>query len=297
MLKLSRFFQNVVKSFTSVEFYKQLLKTPFSFALKYFLFLVFLVSLIYSTQISFAAISGANYLTDKAGVDITNRIPSSFVAEFKNGHLTTSLPQPFIVPVSSLDPNASAADLKGKQNILVVDTSSSFSAEKFQNYNTVAWLTATSFVGMDPSKGKITIVPFKDMGNLVINKKTLGDFLSNNIIPFLKKFIPFILPGIYLVVFFGMSLGRFIYLLFVGFVVYLLTKISKHNLTYSKSLELSIFASTLPFLVNVVGFFFGFTIPIPFWHLLLTLIILFYFLNKSEVSFPRLPCKGKRESI
>lgn len=299
MTKLSRFFQNVIKSCTSWQFYQTLLKTRFLFSLKYFLLLIFLVSLVFSTQVSIVLVGGTNYLIKKGAADVKKFFPDQLEFSLKNGQVLTNLPQPFFLPFSAFPSQSiSSRDLgQNKKNLLVIDTKTPFSLEKFQSYSTVLWITGASVAYQEPHKDTTSILPLKETPDFTINKQTVISYLNNVILPSLRKFLPFLVAGIYLLSFVGNLWSSFLSVAFLALVVFLLTKISKHNLSYAKSLQLTIHANTLPLLISTLASLFFLRFPMPFWHSLLTLIILFYFLNKTTVSFPRLPCKGKRESI
>lgn len=283
MKKLSRFLQNVFKSCSSWQFYQTLLKTPFSFSLKYFLLLTFLVSLIFSTQISLILIAGSNFLSQKGQEQLQKNFPPQLEFSLKNGQVTTNLPQPFYLPFSSLPKQSvSSREFGNKNNLIVIDTETSFTIDKFQSYSTVFWITKASVVYQEPQKGTTNILPLKDIPDFTVNKQTVTSFLNNSLLPFLHKLLPFLILAIYLFSFVGNLWGTFLYVVFLAFVVFLLTKVAKHNLSYTKSLQLTIHANTLPLLISTLLSLFFIHLPMPLWHSLLTLIILFYFLNKHS---------------
>ncbi len=282
MKKLSRFLQNVVKSCSSWQFYQTILKTPFSFSLKYFLLLTFLISLVFSTQISLILITGSNFLTQKGMQLVQKDFPAKVEFSLKNGQVTTNLPQPLIIPFSSLsDQSISSQEFGNKNNLIVIDTKTPFTIDKFQSFSTVFWITKANIVYEDPQKGTTNILPLKDIPDFTVNKQTVTSFLDNSVLPFLHKLLPFIVVAIYLFSFAANLWGTFLYVVFLAFVVFLLTKVTKHNLSYTKSLQLTIHANTLPLLISTLLSLFFIHLPMPFWHSLLALIILFYFLNKK----------------
>jgi len=286
MKKVSRFFQNVAKSCTSWQFYQTLLKTPFSFSAKYFVLLTFLVSLVFSTQISLILIAGSNFLSQKGLQQVEKNFPAKMEFSLKNGLVSTNLPQPLLIPFSAIsDQSISSSDLaQNKSNLLVIDTKSPYSEEKFQSYSTLFWLSGKNLIYEEPQTKAISILPLKDTPDFTVNKQTVTSFLNNSLLPFLHKLLPFIVVGIYLFSFVGNLWGTFLYVVFLAIVVFLLTKVTKHNLSYSKSLQLTIHANTLPLLISTLLSLFFIHLPMPFWHSLLTLIILFYFLNKTPVA-------------
>ncbi len=280
MTRLLRFFQNVVKSFTSAQFYQTLLKAPFSFSLKYFLLLTLLLSLVNVILGGIVFASFAKFITARGPDFIAKAYPSGLTLEVKNGQLTTSLKQPLIIPSSAIFKDKQTL----KNNFLVIDANTAYSPGKFLSYNTLIWLTKNALV-VD-SSSEVRTLPLDGFDGLSVSKETVVNF-TIQAASFLDKFLPYLILGGSLFIVLSSILGHLLTVAILAVLSWILLKLAHYKFSYSRSLQLTMHAVTLPLILSTFPLAILFQLPIPFWQAILALIILFYFLNKSEMSFPR----------
>ncbi len=274
MKAIDRFFKNIIYSFTKADFYKKVLAAPFSFTLKYFLFLCFLISIVYSIILIVFLVPATNMLISQREKIVNITIPSGLEVKIQNGKVSTNAKEPVVISYPELQiPNV--------KNILVIDTKTPFSEEQYNKYQTLVWLTQTSLVYPDRSDYSVKITSLKEVKNVVINRGNVNAFLDKAI-PVIKNVLWGLMVFLLPLIFVFLTGYKLLSMLFIALAIYVLAKLAKYNFTFSKSYQLGLHASTLPFIIQ---YFMPF-IDIPLWYLLLTLIILFYLLRKGETSQP-----------
>lgn len=295
MQKLIRFFKNVVLSFSSAEFYGKVLATPFSFSVKYFLFLIFIAGIVYSVVYNATISPILNKITDNGQEIVDKLIPNDFKLNINNDTVEYFGEKPFILSVNDLYKNLKLTNKARslKKNVFVIDTKTSFSIEKFKEYNTFFWITKNGIVSSDPDRPEsgVKTAGFKKSSEEPITKKDLKEIVRFAI-PFQKQILKFLTFLILPIAITYLLLNNLFMLFWVALIAFIIGKFAKYNYCFNKYFQLSIHASTIPFLIEIglnISLLFNF-IParIPFWYPLLTLIILFFFLRKIEVKKVRI---------
>lgn len=286
MLKIIRFFQNIIYSFSSPQFYQNLLRAPFSFTLKYFSFLIFLISAAYTIYFSIVGFPIINKFLDHAPNLVKNLIPVDYALNVKSGEATFVGIEPFIIPTGELyrSFNFDTKEKLTPANFLTVDTKTPFSENEYRRFDTIFWLTKTSLILPDSNnpKSAITIMSLKDFGDLVINQKIILAGLSRSL-PVLKSIVQAVFISFLPISFFFYLVFKLLGALTTGMIFVGLSKLAKMHVSLSKSWQLAIHASTLPFLIEIAANWTNIKIGIPFWYTLLNLIIIFFFLKNTEI--------------
>ncbi len=83
------FFAKIIKSFTSVDFYRNIKSQPFSPGFKYLLLLLLIVTIALSIRFSFILSNGANFIADW----ISTNIPEITI---RNGEVSSPAQQPYV---------------------------------------------------------------------------------------------------------------------------------------------------------------------------------------------------------
>lgn len=241
------FHKKVKSSVYDPAYYSEVINSSFGSSLKYFFKLIILIAFIGSIYASFIVIPNFNSLVKNFGNELIDTYPSELEIKFKNGVVSTNVTEPYIIPVPKDEINKDYGKLK-YDNLLVIDTKSDFTMEKFSSYNTVILLTKNAVVSRD--NNKITITDLKDVTNFTINHENLV-YWVNKFTPIVKV-IPFAIPFaifIGLLIFYSFNL---FYLLFASLLVFILGKIRKQGLSYKKSYQVSLHALTLPLILTVL---------------------------------------------
>ncbi|MCL5676068.1 MAG: DUF1189 domain-containing protein [Patescibacteria group bacterium] len=273
---LSGFFRNILNSFTSAGFYQTLLKTPFSFSLKYFLFLTFLLSFVTAIFATAVIGAGAKLLLQKGPGVLKEVYPNNLKIEINNGRVKTNVKEPLIIP-SRLIFNANGQDTA---NFLVIDTKTPFSLTKFNSYNTDFWLTNDSLV-LGNSQNNLQMIPLSNFNGFSLNKNEFVNAVTT-LTGFLQKYLLYILIGLGSFIIVSSLTGHFAAVLILGVFAFLLLRLAHYKFNYAKSLQLVMHAATLPLILSAFPLGIIFALPVPFWQGILALIILFYLLSKNE---------------
>lgn len=240
MKKVKSFLFVFKKSFIpSIDYYKKIIFARFSFSLKYFVFLIFLINLI--TVISFFfkynPIAIKNTLTSIA--DSFLNVPPDFQIKIIEGRLISSYPYPFFLWLDN-----------PKRLFLVVDETAE--VDKINIYKSPLLLTQSELVFNLKLFNKNLhnrILPLNYFKNQTINKQTFFQAAS-----FINRFIKFFYLFYFLYLFLMLIIGFLIFflsiaisLLTASFLVYLIFKFfTKKIVHYKKILQIGMHAITFP---------------------------------------------------
>lgn len=274
------FLKKVKSSVYDPIYYSEILNMNFGGSLKYFFKLSLLLALVGAVYLSFVSIPKVNSFISTFGDKVVSAYPAELEVRLKDGLVSTNVVEPYIIPLPKDEFN-SDYNKSNYENLIVIDTKSDLSLDKFNAYNTVVLLTKNAVITRD--KGKITITELKGTSDLTINRDKLVYWVGK-VTPFVKK-LPYIIPvlvftGLFL--YFAFSL---FYLLFVALLVFIIGKIRKLGLSYKKSYQISLHAITLPLILSMVSWF----INIKMFFLLPTIILLVVVWVNLKVKDPVLP--------
>ena len=244
------FLKKVKSSVYDPLYYSEILNMNFGGSLKYFFKLSLLLALVGAVYLSFVSIPKVNSFISTFGDRVVDAYPAELEVRLKNGLVSTNVVEPYIIPLPKDDFNSEYSK-SNYENLIVIDTKSDLSLDKFNAYNTVVLLTKNAVLTRD--KGKITITELKGTSDLTINRDKLVYWVGK-VTPFVKK-LPYIIPVIVftgLFLYFAFSL---FYLLFVALLVFIIGKIRKLGLSYKKSYQISLHAITLPLILSMVSWF------------------------------------------
>ncbi|MEK7470782.1 MAG: DUF1189 family protein [Patescibacteria group bacterium] len=280
MAKLKTFYRTFVKSLTKPAYYKDILSAKFSFSLKYLALLLFLISIFGAFRIALGMQDLKPNLPgfiEKEKKVVVNVYPDKLVITLKSGKIFTNVREPYFIemPEDGRDLGLTASHL------VAIDTKGK--AEDFQKYNSLVLLTSESAVVSDGQSG-FKVYPLRDILKDVPDgaelNKTIYTALTSQLLPYLDK-----LPGYltilamvavifwpFLATLFSLS-GHMFYLVFAAFILLLITKVMKKNLTYRKVYQLSLHALTLPILISFALSLYGKFVPFLFTAILIVFMI------------------------
>ncbi len=276
MIKLKTFFRTFVKSLTQPSYYKEILKTKFSFSFKYLAFLVFLISLFTTVKFAFSVLplrSQLPGLVEKIRSTIVSTYPDKLVVSIKSGKIFTNVKEPYFIDVPS----------EKKMHFIVIDTKGK--VEDYKKYNSLVLVT-DSLVVVPNSNENISykVYPLqdilKDTPDGVLLNKEIYQKLSSQVMPYVDK-LPVYLTGLFILIvvispFLAtvFMLGWYMAGLLLFSVLFLIiAKLMKKDLSYSEVYRLSMHAITLPILVSLV-------LKFPFVFSLVFLVFMIVILSK-----------------
>lgn len=265
MKKLKTFYNAFWKSSIRPSFYKELIKTKFSFSLKYILFLFFLIALIKGVIFDIGAvyfIPQIPQFLDRVKTESLSIYPKNLVINFNNGVLKTNVKEPYTIDLPPL-----LGDIKSDNFIYLVTIDTKGAVENYPQYKSIFLITSNSIVVPDNQSGVSTsgsfkVVPIsefvKDDQNVTINQKAYQNFLGT-ILPYLNYLralaIVLVVLAILVWPFIGAILGAsgdMFLLVFGAFLIWIFAKIMRRKLSYGKIYQLSMYAITAPVVLAFV---------------------------------------------
>lgn len=269
---LENLFKKIQDSIYSPPFYKQIKQKNLNSSLGYFLtlasFLVILQSIILIKPLLFDLPGEVRSFSAKAA----DNFPGDLSVKIENGKAYPSVKEPYIIPFSTIAP-----ELKPTSNFLVIDTKTPYSPEKFQEYNTLLWLTKDTLFSQSTNNTKdIRAYKLENIGNFTFDKGFVK-YLENRFMPWIKFIGPVVFAasviGLYIVIAF-----RLVYWLIFALILMLLSKLFKWNFDYKQSYKIGLYAMTLGLIIESIIFlsatftnFHGF----PFMFTLITFGVIF----------------------
>lgn len=266
------FYQRIKNSIYSPEFYSQISQKSWKNAFGYFFILILLLTALQSL-----------FLLKPIFIDLPNQIsgsvkstignyPSELEVKIENGKVSSNAKEPFYILIPDT-----------KDNLIVIDTQTPYSAQKFSEYNTIAWVGRDTLFYQGSTKNEVRTMDMSKIGNITISRKFVSD-MADKISPWIRWVGPivfiFTLLGLYLSLTF-----KLIYLLLLAFLIMFVAKISNNKLTYSQSYKTGLYALTLGLIVDSIVIvtqtythFSGF----PFMFTLITLGVAFLNLNSKD---------------
>jgi hypothetical protein len=233
------------------DYYKDLSSKPFSYSLKYFLFITLIVSLFYTFYYSsFSVVPYFKEAAGKLGGEIDKRYPGNLEIYFTDGVISSNAKEPFLLKVTDVfDPKEDHGFFEqGIENLLVIDTKNDVSIDKIRDYKTFLFFSESDIAFYNTKKGEIRVYSVEKIDGFTINKETLLSLAES-----IKSNQNIILFVIILLVFFALFVGialNLLYILIIALPVWGIAGIKKMSIGYKKSYQLSLHLITLPLLLD-----------------------------------------------
>lgn len=269
------FFKTIHSSIYSPSFYRTIPQKPFAQAVKYYLFLALLLTIITIVFPFQNLVIETPKVLRNLIEDTINCYPKDLEIKISKGLISTNVKEPYFL--TNCGSNA---------NFAVIDTKTAFSQEKFKEYNTKVWLTKNSIVVKDDDY-QTRLFSLIQVDNFSLNKESLTS-LHKQFAPYLN----FVGPILLFLALVGISilyLFRLIQLLLTASLIWLLGKLFKHKLNFSSSYKLGLFAATLGLIVDLIvnatskyTAFYGF--PFMFTAITLGVVVVNLFLPAKKAS-------------
>ncbi len=261
MRKVKTFFHVFTNSFfPQTHYYRNLLKTPLSFSLKYFFGIVFLVNLLFFLFIT-VIFNNSRAVLVRRSMQALQNFPADLHISIKHGMLTTNYDRPYFLWVGDDD-----------QKFLLAVIDETATQDKIKEYPTEVLFTKQAIVLKQTDQP--TIYPYGN-ASLDLSKASVSSFLSK-----VEKLVPFLLLLAMGVIFIAMPVFEFaaglFYLVIVAFLCFLIFKLYSKKHTYVKTFQVSLHAVTLPILVKHGLFIYGYNVDklSPLFSLLAIIFIL-----------------------
>lgn len=268
MNKLKTFYNSFIKSISSPSYYKDIVKTPISFSLKYLFFLSYIIMFTYIAIFAGYMTTLLPKLPEFVSISKTRLdtfYPTDLIITIKDGIVSTNKEEPVFLTI----PEATAEDF---EHIITIDTQAQ--VEDYFDYKTFVLVTDDSVVYPESDNKTYTVSSIKELQEEVnitkIDRNTYEQFLSQAY-PFLDsipKTAPYVLIGIVLIVPFIAAVFEFIrnviIVAILSVITFLVALLLKINLSYTKVFQMGLHAVTVPVLIMLVLFFTGAIVPLLF---------------------------------
>lgn len=246
----------IKNSFYNPEFYNGIKEQRLGQSLKYFFSLVAVLSVIiaFVLGIELSPVFSAENLRR-----LTDFYPKELSIQIKGGDISTNVDEPYMIKEIT---EGVPLDKNSFENLIVIDTKNNFSIESFKGYNTRVLI------------GKNFVVTTKRAGQFEFNDVSkLPDFsLSQDRILHWAELIGKYHWGISLLLFVCIFISFFWFfsfallgMLVTAFVVFLLAKLKKIQLSYRNSYQIAIYAFSIPLILETVFILSGMRAPFPFF--------------------------------
>lgn len=267
MKKFQTFFHVLFKSATDPGYYRDILKTRFSFSLKYLAFLLFLLSLV-TTARAVASYRAAlpRVLAFQKQLEEGGKswYPKELVVTVRDGVVSTNVREPYTIDFPFRFPGMEQPTIA---HAITIDTKAQ--AADFPTYKSL-FVVGKNAVYYQDNRG-YKFYPLTDMkGEFIINKAAYDEWIGK-IAPYLKS-IPTIARWLSIVFFIfmpflvtaGTLVAKLSYLLIVSLIVLLLAKLMKKPVGYGVVYRLGMHGLTVPILLSLVLGASGVRLPLLF---------------------------------
>lgn len=270
-------FSKIKSSIYSPLFYqKELLNLNFSYSLKYFFSFISIISVILTIILAVDFIPKFISFFNSVGVNVLKYYPQELEIRIEKGEAKTNVLTPYFL---DFPPELAKGAEKKFENLLVIDLTSNFSIENFKDYKTLILLIKKNIIY--DKDGQIIIEDLSRFPDVVINKEIIKN-LVNKIDVIKKALVPFLVFGIFFVLFLVYTFNLF-YLVVGSLFIMLILKVLKYNFNYKKCYQVALHAITLPILFFGILRVFYLNISLPFvFSILMLLVVLVNFVKKEE---------------
>lgn len=277
MRSLSTFWYVFKNTFTSREYYRDVVKAPFSFSLKFFfLSFTFFAALItvWMTATSFyplhRVITEPLFLSRLAEV-----FPEELVITIDQGVASSNVQEPYAIPMERLDTfiDSISQQVKGANSeepasLLVVDTKAS--VEDIFTYNTAALLTKHS-ISVRNGDGEFRTYRLSEDVSARVDRNQIEGVLGV-LAPYLRVVIPLVILVMFLCIAFLFPLFNLLYLLLASVLLWIVSRLFHSTLSYGKVYQIGLHLCVI---VTVVSYGVGVLVPrsIPYFDTILLLLL------------------------
>ncbi|MSU55040.1 MAG: DUF1189 domain-containing protein [Candidatus Taylorbacteria bacterium] len=270
------FVSNLKNSFYNPVFYRSLKDKSLGFSMKYFfsfiVILAFIVAFILGSELAplFSAESLKKFVSF---------YPKELSLTIKNGVVSSNVSEPYVLKATSVK--------KGEHsNYLVVDTSSDSSLDTFRKYDTDV-LIGRNFIVSEKGKSQIQVTDISRLPDFTFNQELLfhwADVIGSHHLALSFGFF-FILWTAF-VFYFTFNL---VWLAVMALIVLLIGKVKAVSLSYSQSLKITLFASTLPLILKSIFVVAAISAPFPLFFSVLIVVVVIANIKADEIEISHNP--------
>ena len=271
MKRLKAFFYVYAKSLTSVEYYKEILKTDIRFSLKYYLMLVLFASLLITSIETILVVPKIKGKLEGFTESARQMYPEDLVVKIEGGDWTVNREQPFVIPMPKI-PSEDVPD-----NLVVFYEEGTISDVDL--FDTVILVNKVNIIFRDANG--IQARSLKEIPDTEINREAFGSFID-----FLFSFTRFLPYIIFISALLGLLIYfiffRLVYGLFLGIVIYALSLLNKKSLDYVGAFRVGLHTMTLPITFQIILSLTRSSLRLPLWFFILNVFFSLMVLSRME---------------
>lgn len=265
MRKIKAFFYVLIKSITSVDYYKELLKVSPHFSIKYYVTLCLLLTLITSCVITTKITPELRNQFRSFTQEMLTNYPEDLVIKVYGGNVEINRPEPYFIDAPNMLTEEAGEEI---EHLVTIDSSGTIN--DLEQYKTLALINDKNLLVRD--RGNIQAYPLNELPNGELTKADLiridGEIQSLLKYVFVVVFI--LVFGIYVVYY---SIFRTIALIAFAGVISIIGNVKGLKLGLGKYIQLTMHIVTLPLIVESLVTILQVNVPIPLWFMVLTILI------------------------
>ncbi|MEW5805363.1 MAG: DUF1189 family protein [Patescibacteria group bacterium] len=267
---MKNFILEIKNSVYNPVYYQELLQKPFSYSLKYFLKFFLILAFLATLGFAFFGLPKVKVFFNEVFLGLRDYYPAELALYFKNGQVVSNVVEPYFLEL----PASFKKELENEdyqfENFLVIDTFNEFSLSKFEEYQSLAWLTRDSVVFVDEQAG-VRILPLEELPDFVLNQRTVEDFLSQ-VQPVVNLALNWLIPVVF-IGFWLIGIWNLFWLLILALLVWAIAKLKDLKINYAKAYQFGLHLITLSMVWQLISLVFW--IRVPFVYSLLALGLTF----------------------
>lgn len=282
MKKLTAFNYIFWKSISSFAYYRELIKTKFSFSFKYFLFFSFVLGTLTTIILSSTIVPVVNKFITRFQSRALTLYPQDLIITVKDGKVSTNVVEPlqFPIPVELFTDKPGAISDQNQQYLITIDTNSQIT--DFASKKSIVLVTENAIVVPDNDSG-YRVYPIAETQNVIIDR-IMVEKIIKQIIPLFKFVIPIIIGALFVILAVLIPMTRLLSLLVLSLVLLFIAKFMHLKLNYGKIYQLGLHALTLPTLIQIFMTMFNLNPNIPFFNSILFILYMLVILAELRKS-------------
>ena len=191
---MKQFFVTIKESIYSPAYYRALLTKPFGYSWKYYSTLALLIATFLTIVSSVPLVMHANTFVHEFPEKFFAYYPDDFEVRIAGGVLTTNVVEPYVLPVPEVLRDVAQKD--GITALVVFDTTTPFSLERFNAEHALMWVGKDEFAYRDQGSS-VRLERYESGTDLTINEG-LFRHLESLLSPYYRLVGPMIVVIIFL---------------------------------------------------------------------------------------------------
>lgn len=277
MKKVKAAFYVFIKSLTEETYYKDIIKMNLGFSIKYIFVIALFATAITIPRIAKPLLTNFKDLLNNVSSELLNYYPDDLVITIKDGEMSINQPEPYYFEIPSELEDYSMENDEYPEYLAVFDSEGTL--DDLENYKTVMLMNKKNILIKE--NNSIEVYPIKDAPDTEVTEEKVAEAVRalEKVIRTLPYIVLSLVIIIALVYYFGF---RLLYLFPVAFVLMMIGKTKNQTYEFKQYYMIAIHAMTMPLIFEVLASIVGLNINLPFWFMLLNLLVGFFAVSKLD---------------